>query len=111
MKASCLLSSIAFIALATKPAVALGPTYTPYVLGPGTANGISSSRTVTGQIYTTNGGYAFSYSGGALVNLGTLAGDTDSGALAINDSGVIVGTSSNPNTGVRGMRYSGGVMN
>ncbi|NOS71458.1 MAG: hypothetical protein HOP33_16175 [Verrucomicrobia bacterium] len=113
MKASHLLSGIAFFVLATIRAVAIGATYTPYVLGTGTANDINSSRTVIGQIYTTNGGYvfsAFSYSGGVLVNLGTLAGDTDSGASAINDSGVIVGTSSNPNTAVRGIRYSGGVM-
>ena len=113
MKVSYLLSSNAFIALATKPAVAIGLAYTPYVLGTGTANDINSSRTVVGQIYTTTGGYAssaFSYSGGVLVNLGTLAGDTYGGASAINDSGVIVGASSNPNTAARGIRYSGGVM-
>jgi probable HAF family extracellular repeat protein len=49
---------------------------------------------------------AFRYSGGVVQNLGTLEGDEQSEAVAINDSGYVVGTSSIP-TRTRGFMFDG----
>src|SRR5215831_8297989 len=85
--------------------------YTAHDLGSGVPHDINSSGTVVGQMFPAGSPYAFSYSGGVLQNLGTFPDHTDSGAAAINNSGVIVGSSSNPNgPPFRGFSYSGGVM-
>ena len=49
---------------------------------------------------------AFRYSGGVVQDLGTLEGDEQSEAVAINDSGYVVGTSSIPSR-TRGFMYDG----
>ena len=84
------------------------------------AAGINSKGQVVGStgIYTptqvppfatSTTQYAFLYSGVALVNLGTLPGDTSSAAQAINDTGQVVGISNSPGT-QRAFLYSNGTM-
>jgi hypothetical protein len=71
--------------------------------------GINASGTFTGSgIAPVVFQYrAFSYAGGAAVNLGVPAGFTSSHGQAINASGMIVGLASNPNVA---FSVSGGVM-
>jgi probable HAF family extracellular repeat protein len=57
------------------------------------ANAINASGQVTGYAYTASGDrHAFLYTGGVLVDLGTLAGFSQSFGLAINSDGTVVGT-------------------
>jgi probable HAF family extracellular repeat protein len=66
-----------------------------------------------GQSYTSGGiSNAFLYSGGVMINLGTLPGGTFSYATAINNSGQVVGASSSATSNGNSIAflYSGGVM-
>ena len=59
-----------------------------------TACGINASGQVVGASATSTGvSHAFLYSGGNMIDLGTLSGDSDSWAFSINDAGQVVGTS------------------
>jgi probable HAF family extracellular repeat protein len=75
--------------------------FTAYDLGPGMAYGINDSGVVVGQ---SGSGYAFSYSGGVMSDLGS--GWT---AFGINDSGTIVGGTADIQIGYA-VIYSGGVL-
>lgn len=73
------------------------------------AFGINNAGEVVGQYQTADFGvsHAFLYSNGAMTDLGTLGG-ASSAALAINNSGVIVGASSG-NANVRAFVYKSDV--
>ncbi len=71
---------------------------------------INSSGTIVGQSDTSSGAtHAFRYSGGVMTDLGTLQGDSNSTARAINSDGTIVGLSYTSND-VHAFSYSSGVM-
>jgi len=86
-------------------------------LGPGASYAINASGQVAGSLmvlepggppYTQTGSYAFLYSGGATVNLGTLPGGKNSTGYAINASGQIVGSSDfGGATATHGFYYNG----
>jgi probable HAF family extracellular repeat protein len=60
------------------------------------SNAINDSGQVVGRVPTSGDtGYGFLYSNGTVINLGTLAGDANSSAIAINNSGMVVGYSFN----------------
>ena len=63
-----------------------------------------------GQVVGGNGSHALLYSGGVMTDLGTLGG-LYSSAVAVNDSGQVVGWSQTPDAHAHVFRYSGGVMN
>jgi probable HAF family extracellular repeat protein len=66
---------------------------------------------VVGHSQNSRGEYhAFSYSGGALVDLGTLPGGTQSFAYGINNSGSIVGASDSASSTLHAFLHSGGSM-
>lgn len=66
---------------------------------------------VVGHSQNARGEYhAFSYSGGALVDLGTLPGGTQSFAYGINNSGQIVGASDSASSTLHAFLHSGGSM-
>jgi probable HAF family extracellular repeat protein len=78
------------------------------------ASGINSSGQVVGDsriAATVFSSHAFLYSGGAMADLGTLYESFGSSALAINDKGQVVGTSSIDSSGAQhAFLYSGGTM-
>lgn len=76
----------------------------------GTVNDINNKDVIVGSYRAGVAGHAYSYSNGVLRDLGTLGGTT-SGANAINDRGVIVGTSwTGADTATRGFIYDSGAM-
>ena len=88
------------------------PLYSVTDLGSNTvANDINDSGQIVGRFQATNGNWhAFLFSGGVLIDLGTLGGNS-SGAESINNSGQIVGSSRVANGSLHAFRYSNGVMN
>ena len=94
MKRLTLISSLIVATLASTALLARAQ-YTAYDLGPGHAFGINDAGTVVGDSDTT--GHAFSYSGGVMTDLGTLA--YYSFASGINSAGTIVGWSQNYGNG------------
>jgi probable HAF family extracellular repeat protein len=86
-------------------------------LGPGVSYAINASGQITGSLtvfapggppYKQTGSYAFLYSGGATVNLGTLPAGKNSTGYAINAGGQIVGSSDfGGNTATHGFYYNG----
>jgi probable HAF family extracellular repeat protein len=99
------LAQVALVALLAAPALASDPTYTYVDLGTlggpsSVAMGLNESRQVVGWSSipgcTVNGHpcrRAFLWDGGVMTDLGVLAGDEESMARAINESGLVVGTS------------------
>lgn len=73
------------------------------------ANGINGPQQVAGTIYTSTGARATVWSNGVAGNLGSLGG-TDSYAMALNDAGVVVGSSSVANGDSYAFRYAFGQM-
>lgn len=65
-----------------------------------TAQGINNSGQLVGYSVTAGGTtHGFLYTGGAMIDLGTLAGDPNSEAYGINNLGQIVGTSGSADLG------------
>jgi probable HAF family extracellular repeat protein len=81
--------------------------------GSGGANGINAAGQVVG-FYNPTGDecycFAFLYSGGQMINLGTFGGGSYSTAYGINSAGQVVGSSDTAGHWVDGFLYSGGVM-
>src|SRR5687767_11122788 len=73
------------------------------------AAGVNSAGQVVGT-FVSGGSRAFLWHDGVLTNLGTLPGGTSSGATAINENGVITGTSTDNAGSLHAFRYSAGVM-
>lgn len=66
---------------------------------------------VVGHSQSARGEYhAFIYSGGPLVDLGTLPGGSQSFAYGINNSGQVVGASDSASSALHAFLYSGGLM-
>lgn len=78
---------------------ALGGNYS-YASGVANAWIVGQSATATGRLH------AFAYNSGLMTDLGTLVNDTDSLALAVNQSGQIVGESIG-STGARAVQFGG----
>ncbi len=88
------------------------PKYAAIDLGLGTANAINASGQVVGKLPTASGFHAFLYSGGAMIDLGTLGGN-QSDARGVNASGQVVGWSTlspGDSSTYHAFLYSGGVM-
>jgi probable HAF family extracellular repeat protein len=71
-------------------------------------NAINASGQAVGTAGATS--HAFLYSAGVVTNLGYLPGGGYSGATGINNSGQIVGSSTNASGNTEAFLYSGGVM-
>ena len=94
--------------------------YTITDLGNATANGINNRGQVVGGAYTDGFPHAFLYSGGRMLDLGTLAGTTPriplpasgiSSAMGINETVQIVGEATTTgNSAIHAFFYSGGHM-
>lgn len=83
----------------------------PLPIESGTANDLNNKDVLVGSYSYGLGAHAFMYSDGVFRDLGTLGGPYSS-ASAVNDKGVVVGTSytdSDP-THARGFIYEGGTM-
>jgi probable HAF family extracellular repeat protein len=110
-----ILTALIVVALGTSCRIAYAQ-YTAYKLGGsyGQAFGINNSGTIIG--YSHNSGnvaeHAFSYSGGVMTDLGSLAGfdGYNSCAYGINNSGIIVGVSRTSSSTQHAFRYTGGGM-
>ena len=105
------LVGVAILLLAAIEPASLGQTmYSTTNLG---ALGMTDARDLNnqGQVVGNNGQHALLFSGGMMTDLGTLGG-TWSEAFAINDSGVVVGTSEySPGYPYpHAFRYNGGTM-
>ena len=85
MRNIVVLPSLILVAL-TSTVVRTQAQYTAYDLGFGQALAINSYGTVVGFSGSIESHHAFSYSGGAMTDLGTLGG-ANSGASAINNAG------------------------
>jgi len=72
---------------------------------------VNSSFQIVGESEINSFGYThgFLYSGGTMIDIGTLPGGSMSYAHGISESGKVVGTADTP-TGYHAFRYSGGVM-
>ncbi len=76
------------------------------------AYGINDDGTVVGHSHTNASGtesQAFTYKNGSMTGIGTLGGQS-SGAFGINESGVIVGSSTTADSETHGFIYQNGVM-
>ncbi len=83
---------------AAHPAAATVPKYTIVDLGASVVpNAINSHNLVVGSVGYNGFTHAFSYSNGSMHVYGVLPGDAASAAADVNDSGVIVGSSSASN--------------
>jgi len=89
-------------------------------LGPGASYAINASGQITGSLtvfapgglpYQQTGSYAFLYSGGATLNLGTLPGGKNSIGYALNATGQVVGSSDFTGTTATHAFFYNGVMN
>ena len=76
------------------------------------ANAINNAGQIVGQADPASGaGHAFLYSGGVMLDLGTLPGYSNSSyAFAVNDSGQVVGWCNNSSGTEHAFLYSGGMM-